>query len=35
MHCPFHSSSFNQPNNIWGGIHIIKLLNMQSSPFSC
>jgi hypothetical protein len=25
---PSHSSAFNQPNNIWGGLKIIKLLIM-------
>ena len=27
----FHSSLFIHPNNIWSGLHIIKLLEMQSS----
>ena len=30
---PFHSSWFDDPNNIWWGVQIIKLLIMQVSPF--
>jgi len=32
---PSHSSSFDHPNNISLGVHIIKLPNMQFSPFPC
>jgi hypothetical protein len=30
MLCPFHSYSFDHPNNIWCGLQIMKLLTLQS-----
>jgi hypothetical protein len=33
--CPFRSSWFDHPDNIWSGLEIMKLLIMQSSPFPC
>jgi len=32
MPCPSHSSRFDHPDNIWWGVHIIKLLIMLFSP---
>jgi hypothetical protein len=32
---PPHSSWFHDPNNIWRGVKVIKLLIMQSSQFPC
>ena len=33
--CPSHSSRFDDPNNIWWGVHIIKLLSTYSSLLAC
>ena len=35
MRCPFHSSRFDHPNNIWWAVRIIKLINKQFSPLHC
>jgi hypothetical protein len=35
MHCVSHSFLIDQPNNIWWGVQVIKLLSMQSSPPPC
>jgi hypothetical protein len=35
MPCPSQSSWFDDTNNIWSGVHIIKLLVMQFSSLPC
>ena len=35
MTCQLTPSLFDQPNNIWWGTQIVKLLIMQSSPVPC
>jgi hypothetical protein len=32
MPCPYHSSGFDHPNNIWWGVQIIKLLILWFFP---
>ena len=32
MPCPSHCSGFDYPNNICGGVDIMKFLTLQSSP---
>jgi hypothetical protein len=33
--CPSQSSWLHHPNDIWWGVHSIKLFVMQSSPLPC
>jgi hypothetical protein len=35
MSCPSQSSWLDHPNDIWWGVHSIKLFIMHSSPLPC